>query len=325
MVLLMKTIGFVKSTKENEKRVAILLDDIKKITNKNMLFFESGYYSNFNISDDEILKLGANVVSIEEVLTKDTVCDPKAGDAKYISSLKKGAVVFGWIHAVQNRGITENLINNHLTAIAWEDMYEGGRHSFWRSNELAGEAAVFHAYSIYGKLPYETIVALTGRGNVARGALTTLISLGAKVEVYDRKMEAMLRDRIGEYDVIVNGLLWDTKRKDHIIYRQDLKRMKKDSMIIDISCDRAGAIETTIPTTIENPVYYEENVLHYAVDHTPTILYKSASKSISNEVVKYIDDLINGHENEVLINATVIDNGVIIDRRIVEFQNRQVF
>lgn len=318
----MKTVGFIKSTKENEKRVAIAFEDIFKIKNREMLFFEKNYYKNFNISDEELIRVGVNVVDREEVLNKDIICDPKAGDGDYIAELQEGTIVFGWIHAVQNRDITDKFINNKLTAIAWEDMHEGGRHCFWRNNELAGEAAIFHSYSIYGKLPYETKVALLGRGNIARGALTTLVSLGARVDVYDRKMEQLLRDNIGNYDVIVNGVLWDTTRKDHIIYKNDLANMRKDSMIVDISCDREGGIETSIPTTLENPVYYVDNVLHYVVDHTPSILYKSASKSISEEVIKYLDDLICGNNNSILEKATAISNGIIVDNRINIFQNR---
>lgn len=318
----MRTVGFIKSSKENEKRVAITIDDIDNVVNKSKLYFEKGYFKDFNIPDEEIIKKGANVVSKAEILNMDIICDPKAGDGEYINELKEGTIVFGWIHAVQNRDITDKFINNNLTAIAWEDMYEGGRHSFWRNNELAGEAAIFHAYSIYGKLPYETKVALLGRGNIARGALTTLVSLGARVDVYDKRMEQLLRDNIGQYDVIVNGILWDTTREDHIIYREDLKKMKKDSIIIDISCDREGGIETSIPTTIENPVYYVENVMHYVVDHTPSILFKSATKSISAEVIKYLDELIVGNNNSVLEKATAIKNGDIIDNRIIAFQGR---
>lgn len=318
----MRTVGFIKSSKENEKRVAITLDDIDNVVNKSRLYFEKGYFNDFNISDEEIIRKGANVVSKEKILEMDIICDPKAGDGEYINELKEGTIVFGWIHAVQNRDITDKFINNNLTAIAWEDMYEGGRHSFWRNNELAGEAAIFHSYSIYGKLPYETKVALLGRGNIARGALTTLVSLGARVDVYDKRMEQLLRENIGEYDVIVNGILWDTTREDHIIYREDLKRMKKDSMIIDISCDKEGGIETSIPTTIEDPVYYVENVMHYVVDHTPSILFKSATKSISAEVIKYLDELIVGNNNSVLEKATAIKNGDIIDNRIIAFQGR---
>lgn len=318
----MRDVGFIISHKENEKRRALVFDDLKNIKNIDRLYFETGYFKEFNIEDQEIINLGANVVSRDEILKKDIVCDPKAGDGDYLNLLKPGTSVWGWIHAVQNRDITDKFINNQLTAIAFEDMYEGGRHSFWRNNEIAGEAAIMHAYSIYGKLPYETKVALLGRGNTARGALTTLISLGAKVEVYTKKMEDMLRERINEYDVIINCVLWDTKRTDHILSRKDIRNMKKDSMIIDISCDKAGGIETSIPTTIDNPVYYDEGVLHYVVDHTPSILYKTSSKSISNEVIKYIDMLIEGKESEVIEKSIPIKLGEIRDKRILQYQNR---
>lgn len=318
----MNEIGFIKSTKENEKIVAITFEDLCKVKNKELLFFEQGYYNDFNICDEEITRIGANVVTREEVLNKKIVCDPKAGDGEYINKLKEGTIVFGWIHAVQNKDITDKFVHKKLTAIAWEDMYEGGRHTFWRNNELAGEAAILHAYSLYGKLPYETNVALIGRGNIAKGALNTLVSLGAKVEVFNRHMEELLRKNINNYDVIVNGVLWDTSRKDHIIYKEDIKKMKKDSMIIDISCDRSGGIETSVPTTLESPIYYIDDVLHYVVDHTPSILFKSASASISNEVVKFIDDLVFDKDNYILKKATVIKDGKIIDDRINKFQNR---
>ena len=99
--------------------------------------------------------------------------------------------------------------------------------------------------------------------------------------------------------------------------------MKKNSMIIDVSCDRNGAIETSIPTTIDNPVYYKKGILHYVVDHTPSIFYEIASYAISEEVVKYLDFLITGQKNQVLENSLIIKHGKILDERIIEFQNRK--
>ncbi len=93
------------------------------------------------------------------------------------------------------KDITEKIVKNKLTAIAWEEMYEEGKHSFWRSNELAGEAAIIHAYSIYGKLPYDTKVALIGKGNTAKGALTTLVRLGANVDIFDRKIRVCFKKK----------------------------------------------------------------------------------------------------------------------------------
>ena len=125
-----------------------------------------------------------------------------------------------------------------------------------------------------------------------------------------------------KYDVIVNAILWDITRKDHIVYKSDLRKLKKGAMIIDISCDRHGGIETSIPTTIEKPVYMDSGIMHYVVDHTPALFYKTTSEGISNEVSKYLDLLCEENENSVLANAKIIENGVIIDQRINEFQNR---
>lgn len=317
----MKTIGFIKSDKENEHRIAIVPNDIKNIKNKSYLYFEHNYGEACGFSDEEYINAGANIVDREEIFNKDILCDPKIGDAKYLGDIKE-KTIFGWIHAVQNRNITDTLVNNKITAYAWEDMFESGRHVFWRNNEVAGEAAVMHAILLHGIMPYDTKVAILGNGNTSRGAYRILTQLGADVCVYNRKMEQLFRSEIGKYDIIVNALLWDTTRKDHIIYKDDLLRMKKNALIVDVSCDKSGAVETSIPTTIENPMYTVDGVNHYVVDHTPALVYKTVSLELSKACSKYIDMLIEEKADEVLKKCLCIENGKIIDQRINDFQGR---
>lgn len=320
----MKTVGLIISHKENENRRALLPEDIKFIKNKSSIFIEKGYGVVLGYEDEDYLYEGiGGVCTREEILSKDIICDPKIGDGEYLTELHN-QTIFGWVHAVQNKDIADKLICGELTAIAWEDMYEMGRHSFWRNNEIAGEAAIMHAFLLHGVLPYHTKVAVLGGGNAARGAVRTLNYLGAQVMSYDRRAEELFRKEIGDYDVIVNAVLWDTKRKDHIIYREDLKRMKKGAMIIDISCDRNGGVETSIPTKIENPDYIVDGIRHYVVDHTPSLFYKTTSKCLSSEFVKYIDYLIEDKvkENKTLSGSICIENGNICDQRIIDFQNR---
>lgn len=315
----MKTIGFVNSHKENESRIALIPDHIKNIKHPEQLFIEKGYGLKLGYEDKDYLHQGANIVSRWEALNQDVICDPKIGDAEYLELLKD-KTLFGWLHVVQNKPIRDIIIKNKNTAFAWEDMYEKGRHVFWRNNEIAGEAAIVHAYFRHGIFPYNTKVALLGRGNVAKGAVKTLNYMGADVTSYDRRTEDLFKEEIGNYDVIVNAILWDTKRKDHIIHKKDLSRMKKGAMIIDISCDRNGAIETSLPTSIENPDYFVEGIRHYVVDHTPSLFYKSASIGISEEVSKYIDYFITNQEfsNPVLSKACCIFKGEIRDLRMID-------
>ena len=312
----MKTVGFPISPKENENRRAILPDDLSKLSDPSNVYIEHGFGRVLGISDDEYIKAGCNICTHEEAINKDIVCDPKIGDADYLDMMHEGQTIFGWIHATQNRDITDKIINGKLTAFAWENMFEKGRHVFWFNNELAGEAAIINGFQCYGQLPYGLEVAVIGNGNTARGAVRVLNMLGAHVMQYNRRQEELLRDEIGSYDVIVNCILWDVRRKDHIIYREDLKRMKNGAMIIDVSCDRNGGIETSVPT------YVVDGILHYAVDHTPSFFYKTFSRNNSRIIYKFIEELMNDTPGKILMDSKIIDRGIIIDEEIINYQGR---
>ncbi len=318
----MKTIGFPISHKENENRRAIVPEDIAQIVCPENLCIETGFGEVLGISDDEYARAGCRICSHEEVLKQDIICDPKVGDGDYLESLGAGQTIFGWVHATQNRDITDKIIHAQLTAYAWENMFEQNRHVFWFNNELAGEAAVMHAFQCYGRLPYGLRVAVLGNGNTARGAVRVLNMLGADVMQYNRRQEEIFKSEFTDFDVIVNCILWDVSRKDHIIYKSDLKRMKKGALIIDVSCDRNGGVESCIPTPIEAPTYMVDGIMHYAVDHTPSLFYKTFSYNNSKIICRYLNELMSGKLGAVLQDALVIENGVIVDEEINKFQNR---
>jgi N5-(carboxyethyl)ornithine synthase len=73
---------------------------------------------------------------------------------------------------------------------------------------------------------------------------------------------------------------------------------------------------------MDNPIYEIDGIFHYAVDHTPSIFYKTISKSLSEEVSKFIDSLIEDNMSQLLRNALIVENGNIIDQRINQFQGR---
>ncbi len=318
----MKTVGFPISHKENENRRAIVPEDISKIKCPESLYIETGFGNVMGISDEEYIAVGCHVCSREEVLAQDIICDPKVGDGDYLETLSAGQIIFGWVHATQNRDITDKIINRKLTAYAWEKMFEKNRHVFWFNNELAGEAAVMHAFQCYGRLPYGLSVAVLGNGNTARGAVRVLNMLGANVTQYNKRQEEIFKEEFVNYDVIVNCILWDVNRKDHIIYAKDLIRMKKGALIIDVSCDKKGGIETCIPTTIESPTYMVDGIMHYAVDHTPSLFYKTFSYNNSRIIWKFLNELISGEIGQVLKDSLVIEDGIVVDKEINKFQNR---
>lgn len=127
---------------------------------------------------------------------------------------------------------------------------------------------------------------------------------------------------IWQFDIVINAVLWDVFRTDHLIYRSDLENMKPGSMIIDISCDDGMGVETSHATTIQDPVYLLDGVIHYSVDHTPALFYKSASESISAALYPFIDFIVEERYNPVLESAMCMKNGIILDDRIIRFQKR---
>ena len=319
----MKTIGFLISHKNEEKRRALLPTDILDIKNKDMLFFEKGYGESIGISDDEYQAIGCNVANRAKILECDIIADVKLGDADYLNEIKESKILFGWAHAVQNIDFTSSIIKDKHTVIAWEEIFEDGRYIFYRNREVAGEAAVIQAYRYCGKMPYDTKVAILGNGQTAKGALRILHGLGAQVDVYGKNLEELFKKKMYEYDVLIMCVMWDTSRTDRIIYKEDLKKMRPGTLIIDVSCDPNLEIETSRPTTIDDPVYVVDGVIHYAVDNTPAMYPITVTKVLSEGLKKYIDVLIEAeYENypDNIKKATVIKQGCIQDERITKFR-----
>jgi len=310
--------GLVISHKNNEARRALLPKDLKKINHVSALYFETGYGEKVGCTDDEYVAAGANIVTREEALQCDIIVDVKLGDADYVYAISEEKVLIGWAHAAQQIAFTDAVIANNHTVLAWEEMYEGGRYLFYRNREIAGEAGILQAYQYAGKMPYETKVAVLGNGQTAKGALRILHGLGA--DVYGYRLEELFKKNMYDYDVIVNCVLWDTNRTDRIIYKEDLQQFKRGAMIVDISCNKHLEIETTKPTTIDDPVYTIDGVIHYAVDNTPAMFPHSVTSVLSEGFAKYVDKIMEDAYDDVLNEAILIKEGHILDEDVLKFR-----
>ena len=319
----MKTMGLLISHKNNEKRRAILPEEVARLRHPEMLFFETGYGTSVGIKDDAYLAAGAHVVSREEAYKCDIITDVKLGDADYLDELENGKILFGWAHAAQGITFTDKCLEKNFTVIAWEEIVEDGRYIFYRNREVAGEAAVLQAFCHYGKMPYECKVAVIGNGQTAKGALRVLHGLGADIDVYARKHEALFHKKKFNYDVIVNCVMWDITRTDHLISKEELCKMKPHSMIIDVSCDPNLGIETCHATTISDPVYDINGVRHYCVDNTPAMFPFTITKVLSEGCARIFDDVIEGDYADSLMNAMVIEQGHIRSQSIWNFREER--
>ena len=247
----------------------------------------------------------------------------------------------------------------------WGPSGQIGRHTFYKNNEMAGYCAVLHALrlkGIDGHYGNQRKTIIFGFGAVSRGAIYALKAHGfrditiciqrpdheVREEVLDchyvrirqggkgkaRMLvvehdgsETALSDLISESDIIVNGTFQEPDHPMDFVIEAEKTCLKPGSLIIDVSCDEGMGFYFAKPTTFKNPMFKIGKTDYYAVDHTPSYLWESASRSISAALVVYLPTVLEGRaswqRNETIRRAVNIDAGVIVKPIILSFQDRQ--
>ena len=246
----------------------------------------------------------------------------------------------------------------------WSPKGQMGRHTFYKNNEMAGYCAVIHALQlrgIDGNYGNQRKVIIFSFGAVSRGAIYALKAHGfrditiciqrpdyeVREEILDvdyvriregKNGEARmvtiehdgtvkpLSDLICESEIIINGTYQDTDNPIDFITEDEKDILKPGSLIIDVSCDEGMGFYFAKPTTFKEPILHIDKIDYYAVDHTPSYLWESASRSISAALIVYVPTVLKGHkgwmENDTIRRAINIDKGVIKNELILSFQNR---
>lgn len=247
----------------------------------------------------------------------------------------------------------------------WSSSGQVGRHTFYKNNEMAGYCGVIHALQlkgIDGHYGNQRKAIIFGFGAVSRGAIYALKAHGfrditiciqrlkdeVREEVLDcnyvriqsgNETEARmvvvehdgstrpLTELIGEADIIINGTFQDTENPIDFVIEEESACLKPNSLIIDVSCDEGMGFFFAKPTTFKNPMFKYKTIDYYAVDHTPSYLWESATRSISAALIVYLPTVLAGRdswqENETIRQAINIDGGVIQNESILSFQKRE--
>ncbi|MFL6177650.1 MAG: N(5)-(carboxyethyl)ornithine synthase [Ornithinibacter sp.] len=237
-------------------------------------------------------------------------------------------------------------------------------HVFHGNNELAGYASVLHALTLAGTTgnygPRRSAVVL-GFGATARGAVTALTALGVgDVDVLTHRQvaavaspihsarilhfqaddrvggvshvvtgqgRAPLAEFLGEHDIIVNCVLQDTDNPLVFLTHDDLPELSPGAMVIDVSCDEGMGFEWSRPTTFAEPTFtVGRNIMYYAVDHSPSYLWASATWEISEALLPFLRTVMEGpgswDQAATVRRAIEIRDGVIQNPAILSFQGR---
>ena len=238
-------------------------------------------------------------------------------------------------------------------------------HVFHVNNELAGYCSVMHSLQLQGLTghygPFKKAVVI-GFGSVGRGAIHALRSLGytditlltmrscesvsspipgvkhwqyrridgGDTEVILTEEAIPMPKALGHFDIILNATLQDTESPQMFLKASELSSLNPGTLIIDVSCDEGMGFDFAKPTSFESPDFLApggNNITYYAVDHSPSFLWNTATHAISRALLPHIETVMRGPETwdscETIRRSIEIRHGVVQNPRILKFQNRE--
>ncbi len=317
--------GILKDVKESEYRVISTPTEVRSIVAaEHEVWAESGCGRGAGFDDEKYAAAGAKIVTSREEIWAG--CDMVAKVKEFTSIeyplMREGQIILGCIHPAGNPEEVEAILKSGCIAFTAEDSH---RHGSPNCEAAGKQGALFGLESMLtingGKGKFvgglagapRMRVLILGAGAVGRGALEVLHSLGADCTVMDINV-GTLRHLLSQYgssistmlsskesiasqlpstDMVLNCVKWDKSRHDFLIDREMLKLMERGSVLVDISGDCPGAIESSRVTHHGKPRYVEGGVVHYCVTNIPAAIAHSTSVAYAAEMLPMILGILN--------------------------------
>lgn len=317
-------IGLPKEVKDSENRVGLTAGAVRMLTRRgHTVLVQTGAGDGSAIGDDEYIAAGAQIVpTAADAWGAQMVVKVKEPVASEYAFLRPDLLLFTYLHLAADRPLTERLLAAGTTAVAYETVQTGdGRLPLLMPmSEVAGRMAtqVGAAYlqrnnggrgvllgGVPGVAPGR--VAVLGGGVVGTNAAKMAIGLGAHVTVLDlshnrlqylddvfrgqletrTSNEANIEEAVFAADLVIGAVLIPGGRAPWLVTRDMLPEMKKASVIVDVSVDQGGCVETSHPTTHSNPTFEIEGVVHYCVANMPGAVPRTSTFALTNQTVPY--------------------------------------
>ena len=318
-------VGVPKEIKTNENRVALVPAGAESLAGDgHTLLVEQGAGLGSGFSDDAYRAVGADVVkSADEVWAKaELILKVKEPIEPEWSRIRKGQVLFTYFHFAASEPLTKAIIKSGCVAIAYEtvQLSTGELPLLTPMSEVAGRMAVQEGAKylekvfggsgillggVPGVLPAEVLI--IGGGVVGTNAAKMAAGLGAHVTLLDVSLDRLrylsdvlppnvellfsnrhnILDQLKRADLVIGAVLLPGAKAPNLVRRGDLKLMKPGSVIVDVAVDQGGCIETTKPTTHEQPTYMVDGILHYAVANMPGGLPRTSTLALTNATFPY--------------------------------------
>ena len=355
-------IGIPREIKTNENRVSLVPSGAEAlIAAGHDVLVESGAGLGSGFDDKQYAAAGARIIDDIEAIwaSAELVVKVKEPLEQEWKRIRPGQTLFTFFHFAASQQLTQAHLDSGATCIAYETVQlpSGELPLLTPMSEVAGRMAVQEGAKYLEKLyggrgvllggvpgvPPAYVVILGG-GTVGANAARMAAGLGASVALLDISVERLrhlgdimppnvqlvhsnrhtVLEHIGRADLVVGCVLVAGAVAPKLIRRSDLKVMHKGAVIVDVAVDQGGCVETTRPTTHENPVYEVDGVLHYAVANMPGGVPRTSTLALTNATLPYVLQLANKgwkqalRDNPALLKGLNIAQGKIAHRGVAD-------
>jgi alanine dehydrogenase len=353
-------IGVPKEIKEQEFRVALLPSAAYQLIKRgHQILVEKNAGAGIGFHDADYVSAGAEIIAThEEVFARaDMIVKVKEPLVSEYGLLRKGQILFTYLHLAANKPLTESLRATGATCIAYETVEVNRRLPLLEPmSEIAGRMSVLvGGYclakhnggsgvllgGVPGVLPGRVVVIGGGTSGVNAARMAT--GLGADVTILEVDLERMrflditmhtahtlfsseasLVDLLPTVDLLIGAVLVPGAKAPKLISRDMLRKMKPGSVLVDIAIDQGGCAETSRPTTHHDPTFVEEGVIHYCVANMPGAYARTATQALTNVTYRYIETLADLgleeaiHRHHGLLGGINIMDGKVTCKAVAE-------
>jgi alanine dehydrogenase len=355
-------IGIPKEIKTNENRISLVPAGAEAlIAAGHTVVVEASAGLGSGFSDAQYLAAGAQIANDADSVwvTSDMIVKVKEPIEPEWKRIRPGQVIFTYFHFAANEQLTRAHLASDAVCIAYETVELPSRELplLTPMSEVAGRMAVQEGAKyleilnggrgiLLGGVPGvpPAKVVILGAGVVGVNAAKIAAGMGASVVILDISLERLrylsdvmpanvqlvfsnrhnLLEQIVDADLVIGAVLIHGAVAPKLILREDLKKMRSGSVIVDVAVDQGGCVETMHPTTHENPTFIVEGVVHYGVANMPGGVPITSTLALTNATLPYVLKLANkGYqralkETPALLNGLNIINGKIAHRKVAE-------
>lgn len=319
-------IGVPKEIKTQEFRVGMTPAGAAILTTRgHQVLVEQGAGIGSSIPDEHYVKAGARIVATRDEVwgEADMVVKVKEPIAPEFPLMRKGQILFTYLHLAAAQELGHELLKRGVDGVAYETIEPtpGDLPLLTPMSAVAGRMAV-QAGATYlererggkgillGGVPgvRRGRVTIIGAGVVGSNATKIAVGLGANVTVLDVNLKTLaylddvyigristqysdplnIERAVLESDLVIGGVLLPGARAPRLVTETMVKAMEPGSVIVDVSIDQGGCVETARPTTHDNPTYVVHDVIHYGVANMPGAVPRTSTYALTNATMRYV-------------------------------------